>query len=135
MDREYNLVEHLVDIPFPSSLCKTPSCHILSNSFERSKKLERVSKLGVLSNAQYIPYCTTCEKMCIDYLQCILLRGHRIIIPTNLPSKVVEIAHEGHQGQAKTKALLREYVWLLLIDNTVQRNDAQMFSLSSEWAA
>ena len=40
------------------------------------------------------------DKLCIDDEHGILLRGHCIIIPTNLRSKVVEITHEGHQGLA-----------------------------------
>jgi hypothetical protein len=37
----------------------------------------------------------------------ILLRDTRIIIPKSLQSRTLAIAHEGHQGIAKTKALLR----------------------------
>ena len=66
------------------------------------------------------PYHTIRDKICIDHEDGILLHGHHIIIPANLHSKMVEIAHEGHQGLAKTKALLREYVWFPGIDHTVQ---------------
>ena len=31
----------------------------------------------------------------------ILLRGHRIVIPVTMRHKVVQIAHEGHQGWVK----------------------------------
>ena len=41
----------------------------------------------------------------------LLLKGHCIIIPTNLRTKVLNLAHEQHQGIGKTKALLREKVW------------------------
>ena len=37
----------------------------------------------------------------------IVLRGTRIIIPTELQSKAVDLAHVGHQGIVKTKRLLR----------------------------
>ena len=40
----------------------------------------------------------------------LILRGSRIVIPTTLQQKAVEIAHEGHQGIVKTKKLLREKV-------------------------
>ena len=46
------------------------------------------------------PYRKIRDKLCIDDEHGILLRGHCIIIPNNLRSKVVEITHEGHQGLA-----------------------------------
>ena len=41
-------------------------------------------------------------------------------MPTPLQKRAVQIAHEGHQGIAKTKALIREKVWFPLIDKFVQ---------------
>ena len=41
----------------------------------------------------------------------VILRGSRIVIPAELQRRVVDLAHEGHQGITKTKALLREKVW------------------------
>ena len=48
----------------------------------------------------------------------ILRRGARLIIPAGL--HVIKLAHEEHQGLAKTKALLREYLWLPDIDKLVK---------------
>jgi transposase InsO family protein len=50
----------------------------------------------------------------------VLLRGNRIVIPSNLQAEVVKIAHEGHQGLVKTKRLLRDRVWFPGIDNMVE---------------
>ena len=41
----------------------------------------------------------------------ILLFQNRIVIPASLREKVLQLAHESHQGVVKTKALLREKVW------------------------
>ena len=43
--------------------------------------------------------------------QNIVLRGSRIVIPTSLQQKAIDLAHDTHQGLVKTKALLREKVW------------------------
>ena len=51
----------------------------------------------------------------------IVLRGSRIVIPTTLRERAIDIAHEGHQGLVKTKKLLREKVWFPGIDNEVQQ--------------
>ena len=37
-----------------------------------------------------------------------VLRGDRIVVPAKLRQRMVEIAHEGHQGLVQTKQLLRE---------------------------
>ena len=50
-----------------------------------------------------------------------LLKDTRIVIPHSLSEKVVDIAHQGHQGIVKTKALLREKVWFPGIDKAVER--------------
>ena len=40
-----------------------------------------------------------------------ILRGNRIVIPSKLREKAVDLAHVGHQGIVKTKSLIREKVW------------------------
>ena len=50
-----------------------------------------------------------------------ILRGHRLIIPAALQKKAVDLAHEGHQGIVKTKALLREKMWFPGIDKMIER--------------
>ena len=50
----------------------------------------------------------------------ILLRGSRIIVPDALRERVVQLAHQGHQGIVKTKALIRSRVWYPGIDAQVE---------------
>ncbi|KAL9988412.1 hypothetical protein ACROYT_G002850 [Oculina patagonica] len=49
----------------------------------------------------------------------LVLRGSRIVIPDALQKPVVELAHEGHQGQVKTRSLLRSKVWFPRMDSLV----------------
>jgi hypothetical protein len=49
----------------------------------------------------------------------ILLRENRIVIPCSLRLHTLKLAHIGHQGVVKTKALLREKVWFPRIDAAV----------------
>ena len=51
----------------------------------------------------------------------IILRGSRIVMPTVLREKAINIAHEGHQGLVKTKKLLREKIWFPGIDNMAKQ--------------
>ena len=49
----------------------------------------------------------------------IVLRGNRIVIPDALQKRVIEQAHEGHQGLVKTRSLLRSKVWFPKMDTAV----------------
>lgn len=49
----------------------------------------------------------------------LVLRGTRIVMPETLQTRALNLAHEGHQGVVKTKALLREKVWFPGIDAKV----------------
>ena len=51
----------------------------------------------------------------------ILLRDTRMIIPESLQDRAINLAHEGHQGVAKTKRLLRERVWFPNIDKQIEK--------------
>ncbi|KAK7099318.1 hypothetical protein V1264_003469 [Littorina saxatilis] len=50
----------------------------------------------------------------------LILRGHRLVIPKTLRQKVINIAHQAHQGIVKTKQCLREKVWFPRIDTMVE---------------
>ncbi len=51
----------------------------------------------------------------------LVLKSNRIVIPTALQERTVDIAHEAHLGIAKTKALMREKVWFPLMDKLVEQ--------------
>ena len=51
------------------------------------------------------------NELTINTSASVILRGTRIVIPHQLQQRVVDLAHEGHQGIVKTKALLRDKVW------------------------
>ena len=47
-----------------------------------------------------------------------VLRGDRVVVPAKLRQRMVEIAHEGHQGLVRIKhRLLRAHVWFLGMDS------------------
>jgi hypothetical protein len=50
----------------------------------------------------------------------LVLRGTQLGIPQSLQRDVIAVAHEGHMGMAKTKALLRYKVWFPGIDSQVE---------------
>jgi hypothetical protein len=50
----------------------------------------------------------------------VIIRGRRIVLPTSLHKKVIDTAHEGHQGLVKTKQLLRSRVWFPGLEKKVE---------------
>ena len=50
----------------------------------------------------------------------LVLRGTRLLIPEKLRDRLVDLAHEGHQGLTKTKQRLRSKVWWAGIDRQVE---------------
>lgn len=46
----------------------------------------------------------------------ILVRGNKMIVPSKLRSRILELAHEGHPGESVMKRRLRERVWWPLMD-------------------
>ncbi|XP_046848030.1 uncharacterized protein K02A2.6-like [Xenia sp. Carnegie-2017] len=72
-----------------------------------------------VNQAEFNSYEKLKDELCIS--SGIILRKHQIIVPESLREKVVNIAHEGHMGMSKRKALLREKVWFPRIDELVNR--------------
>ena len=50
----------------------------------------------------------------------LVLRGTRLLIPAKLRERVLNLAHEGHQGLVKTKQSLRTKVWWAGVDKQVE---------------
>ncbi len=53
----------------------------------------------------------------------VLLRGKRLVVPRKLQEKVVQIAHEGHQGITKTKRYLRSRLWFPGMDTMTELSE------------
>ena len=51
----------------------------------------------------------------------VVLRGNRIVAPSKLRERAIELAHVRHQGIVKTKCLIREKVWFPGIDKMVKK--------------
>ena len=121
-------VSFLIDHDIPKAMTKKE----ISEATRRDPTLQTV-KLAIVTNAWQIPkqsahidiasfliYKTVRDELSFCDETDILLRGDKIVIPRSLQQKVIDIAHEGHQGLIKTKKLLREKVWFPYIDRSVE---------------
>ena len=57
----------------------------------------------------------------LTFIGQVILRGTIIVIPTVLRQRVVELAHEGHQGMVKMKERLRSKVGWPGVDKDAKR--------------
>ena len=73
-----------------------------------------------VDKAQFTQFVHVRDELSVNSDSNLVLRGCRIVIPTSLQQRAVELAHEGHQGLVKTKRLVREKVWFPGIEWRVQ---------------
>lgn len=74
-------------------------------------------KIGKIEPAA-IPFFQVRDELC--FVDGILLRGDRIVVPPVLRSRLLNLAHESHQGMTRTKQRLRELYWWPGMDTEVE---------------
>ena len=90
-----------------------------TNNDQTMKGLRASIRLNQWDNDIVKPYKSVKYELTVTS-ENIILRGTRIVIPESLQQKAIELAHESHQGLAKTKALLREKIWLPGVDKATE---------------
>ena len=103
----------------------------------RIKEIERVSaqdsELQAVRNCLIEGKCDNAPKQYLPvrneltFIGHVILRGTRIVIPQALRKRVVNLAHEGHQGVVKTKERLRTKVWWPAMDRDAERRCAECY--------
>ena len=73
-----------------------------------------------LDNKVFKSFQTVKDELSVNAEGNLVLRGTRLVMPESLQNRSVDIAHEGHQGMAKTKAMIREKVWFPFIDTLIE---------------
>ena len=91
-----------------------------TNNNQTMKGLRASIRLNQWDNDIVKPYKSVKDELTVTS-ENIILRGTTIVIPESLQQKAIDLAHESHQGLAKTKALLREKVWFPGIDEATKK--------------
>ena len=60
------------------------------------------------------------DELCINAEQNLILKGTQLVIAAKLQHRIVQLAHEGHQGMSKTKSFIRSKVWFPYMDKAVE---------------
>ena len=83
--------------------------------------VQKAVQSGAWTDKLVKPFLNVKDEIAVDNKNGVVLRGTRIIIPVTLQKRIVKLAHTGHQGLAKTKALLRQYAWFPNMDKAVKQ--------------
>ena len=86
---------------------------------EKLTKVRKCWKTGDWSSAAN-PYKLLRDE--ITVVGRLVMRGMHIVVPLSLSERVLELAHEGHQGIVKTKDRLRSKVWWATMNAMVERH-------------
>lgn len=81
------------------------------------KVIEALQKSRWSSDSDLAPYHKIRNQLSTNGK--VLLKGTKIVLPHGLREEAFAIAHEGHQGVVKTKALMRTKVWFPGIDDLI----------------
>ena len=113
-----DLTEKYVNYVMETSLPIALTLDELQQACETNETLIKVRK-GIQTNKwgksdALKPYRQIRNELSIK--DSIILKANKIIIPTSLQKRVLNLAHESHQGIVKTKQLLRQKVWWPSID-------------------
>ena len=88
----------------------------IESASAEDKELQAVRNCLVSGNWEKCPRPFVMVRNELTFIGQVILRGTRIVIPKVLRQRVVELAHEGHQGIVKMKERLRSKVWWPGID-------------------
>ncbi|XP_065060965.1 uncharacterized protein K02A2.6-like [Rhopilema esculentum] len=117
-----NMADEYVRYITINAIPKAMTIEEVQRETERDGTLQAVIKAiktGDWSNQFLVPYKLAKDSLTINHANGIILRGNQIVMPKSLWKRSVKLAHEGHQGLAKTKALIREKVWFPFIEKLV----------------
>ena len=85
-------------------------------------KLEKPNRYPEIKDYvhQLIPYRNVKEQLTVTPQSNLILKGNRIVIPETYENTVIKLAHIGHLGLTKMKALLRSKVYFPNIDSKTE---------------
>ena len=103
----------------------------IESASAKDEELYEVRKCLVSGNWEKGPRPFVMVRNELTFIGQVILRGTRIAIPKMLKQRVVELAHEGHQGIVKMKERLRSKVWWPGIDKDAERKCRECYGYQS----
>jgi len=115
---KYDYVRYVVEASIPVALTPQEVERATVEDPELAE-IKRCVRSGNWEDCKVSGYKHVSQELCV-YGE-LLLRGTRIVVPQSLRNRVVQLAHEGHQGIVKTKCRLRTKVWWPGMDTMAEK--------------
>ena len=119
--------EEYVNFVLESARPKALSLEEIRNHTEKDSKLQELCKLMNSNQLHSLQKSTDPEMKSfynvrheLSFVEGVILRSGRIVIPEPLRDQTIKLAHIGHQGIEKTKNLLRSKVWFPGLDKMAE---------------
>jgi len=93
----------------------------IESASAEDEELQVVRNCLISGNWEKCPRSFVMVRNELTFIGQVILPGTRIVIPRVLRHRVVELAHEGHQGIVKMKERLRSKVWWPGVDKDAER--------------
>ena len=131
------------EVPFPQDIFQvftsidssTVTSTMIAEETKKDILLSRVYKFTLLGwpdklrDESFRPYFSRKSELSVDK-GCVLW-GTRVIIPTSLRTRVIDLLHEEHIGIVRMKSQARAYVWWPHIDSDLERTVKSCFTCQS----
>ena len=119
-------ISHIVTEDLPDAVTLEMIQKALKRDAAMQKLVKSIEKGHLANDPALTAYKGVFSELC--YTNGVILRGDRLLIPDvelvpgsgSLQTAVIDAAHEGHQGEVKTKQLVRSKMWFPALDRKVQ---------------
>ena len=121
---KHNVAEEYVNFITNAAIPKTATIPDISKATATDESLialQHAIKSGSWNNAKVKPFKMLKDEITVNHNNKVLLCGTRLwYVATSLQKRIVQIAYEGHQDQAKTESVLQETVRFPNMDKQVR---------------
>lgn len=121
-NNDYESTEQFVCYVAQNSVPKAMTIAEIQEASEKDKTIckirECIEKNKWTKEGELKPYFIVRKDLTVH--ESIILKGRKLVIPRKLRQRILQLAHESHQGVLKTKQLLREKVWWPRMDKDLE---------------
>ncbi|XP_065204609.1 uncharacterized protein K02A2.6-like [Planococcus citri] len=110
-DRSHDHVESYIHLVINASIPKLMTLKEIEQASLNDPEFVELRNAIESNNWSKMPAAYTAISSELSVYNDIILRGDRIVVPSQLHQRVLDLAHEGHPGIVSLKARLRTKVW------------------------
>ena len=119
-------ISHIITEDLPDAVTLPMIQKAVAQDATMQKLIAAIKKGYVANDPVLLPYKGIFNEL--SHINGVILRGDRLLIPEtelvpgegNLQTQIIDTAHEGHQGEVKTKQLIRTKMWFPSLDRKVK---------------